>query len=125
MRGLLTRNDCVDYYSQVRNDDLVVEIVLLVVGLLRLIRLGLGGLRILGDRFEPSLLAPVQQLDDDIARSADDQHRQQHVQLHTGAEVRAVRVGDHEAGAFPQSVVRKGRLLVAPEQRAVQSCKID
>lgn len=97
------------------DDDLVVEIVLLVVGFFRLIRLGLGGFRVLGDRFEPSLLAPVQQLDDDVARGACDQHCQQHVQLHTGAEVRAVRVGDHEAGALPQSVVREGRLFVAPE----------
>lgn len=106
-----------------RDDDLVVEIVLLVVGLLRLIRFGscLGSLRILGDRFESSLFASVQQFDDDIAYGASDQHRQHHVQLHTGAEVRAVRVGDYEAGALPQPVVRKGRLLVAPEQRAVES----
>lgn len=107
-----------------RDDDLVVEIVLLVVGLLRLIRFGgrLGGLRVLGDRLQPPLLASVQQLDDDVAYGAGDQHRQHHVQLHTGAEVRAVRISDHEAGALPQPVVREGRLLVAPEQRAVESC---
>lgn len=100
-----------------RDDDLVVEIVLLVVSFLRLIRLGscLCGLRIFGDRFEPPLLASVQQLDDDVAYAADDQHRQHHVQLHTSAEVRAVRIGDHETSALPQSVVREGCLLVAPE----------
>lgn len=88
-------------HSQMGDGDLVVEVVLLVVSLFRLIRLDLGGLRVLGDRFEPLLLAPVQQFDNNVAYGAGNQHRQHHVQLHTGAEVRAVRVSDHETGALP------------------------
>jgi len=86
-----------------RDDDFVVEIVLLVVSFFRQIRLGgcLGSLRVLGDRFEPPLLASVQQLDDNVAYGANNQHRQQYVQLHAGAEMRAVRVSDHEASALP------------------------
>lgn len=101
------------------NDDLVVEVVLFVVGLFRLIRFDLGALRVLSDRFESSLFAPVQQLDNDVTYGAGNQHRQHHVKFHTSAEVRAIRVGDYEAGALPQSVVREGRLFVAPEQRSI------
>jgi len=37
--------------------------------------------------------------------------------------MRAVRIGDHETGALPQPVVREGSFFVAPEQRAIESCK--
>lgn len=102
-RVLLTKNDYVDGadHSQMSDGDLVVKVILLVVGLLRLIRLDLGGLRVLGNCFEPSLLAPVQQFDNDVAHSADNQYRQQYIQLHTGAEMRAIRIGDHETSALP------------------------
>ena len=118
-RGLLRRDDYIDVNrrSQMRDDDLVVEIILFVVGFFRMIRFGgcLGSLRILGDRFEPPLLASVQQLDDNVAYGTNDQHRQHHIQLHTGAEMCAICVGDHEAGTLPQPVVRKGCLLVTPK----------
>ena len=103
--------------SQMCDDDLVVKIIFFVIGFFRMIRLGscLGSFRILGDRFEPPLFASVQQLDDNVAYGTNDQHRQHHIQLHTGAEMCAIRVGDHEAGTLPQPVVRKGCLLVTPK----------
>jgi len=125
-RGFLRSDDYVDVNrrSQMRDDDLVVEIILFVIGFFRMIRLGgcLGSLRILGDRFEPSLLASVQQLDDNVAYGTNDKYRQHHIQFHTGTEMCAICIGDHEASTLPQPVVRKGCLLVTSKQRTIESC---
>lgn len=108
--------------SQVRHDDLVVDVVLLVVRLVDRVgrqRLRLG---VVGQPFEPPRLDAVPDLDDDVTDEADHQHDAHHVQLLAGAQVRAVRVRHHEARRLPQPVVAERRLLVAPEQRPVDTC---
>lgn len=108
--------------SQVGDDYVIVDVVLLVVGLFRLVGLGLGGLGVLLDGLAPLLLAPVQQLDDYVADAADNQDVKHHVELHAGAEVRAVGVGDDEASRLPEPIVGERGFLVATEQRAVEAC---
>lgn len=110
---------------QVGDDDLVVDVVLLVVGLLDDVvgTGGLGGGRLGVVDEALAALRPhlVAHLDDDVADEADDQHAAHHVQLHPLAQVRAVRVRDHEARRLPQPEVAERRLLVAPEQRPVDT----
>lgn len=96
-------------------NDVVVNVVLLVVGLLGLIGLGLSGLGILGQGLKSFLFAPVKDLDDYVADAADNQDVQHDVELHTGAQVGTVGVSDDETGRLPQTVVREGCLLVASE----------
>lgn len=109
--------------SQTRHYDLVVDVVLLVVRLVHGVvrrRLRLG---IVGQPLQPPRLDAVPDLDDHVADEADAQHDAHDVQLLAGAQVRAVRVRHHEAGRLPQPVVAERRLLVAPEQRAVDACE--
>lgn len=104
-----------------RDDDLVVDVVLLVVGLVD----GLVGqrlrLRVVGQPLEPPGLDAVPDLDDYVPDEPDEQHDAHDVQLLPGAQVGAVRVRHNEAGRFPQPVVAERRLLVAPEQRPVDA----
>lgn len=67
--------------------DVVVDVVLLVVGLLGLVRLGrrLRRLGVLGQGLEPLLLAPVQDLHDDVAYAAYEEDVEHDVELHPGA----------------------------------------
>lgn len=105
-----------------RHDDLVVDVVLLVVGLVD----GLVGQRlrlgVVGQPFEPPGLDAVPDFDDYVADEPDKQHDAHDVQLLPGAQVGAVRVRHHEAGRLPQPIVTERRLLVAPEQRPVDAC---
>lgn len=105
-----------------RHDDLVVDVVLLVVRLVHGLvgkRLRLGVLR---QPLQPSGFDAVTDLHDYVAHEPDAQHHAHHVQLLPGAQVRTVRVRDHEARRLPQPVVAERRLLVAPEQRPVDTC---
>lgn len=106
-----------------RHDDLIVDVVLLVVGLVD----GLVGqrlrLRVVGQPFEPPGLDAVPDLDDYVPDEPDEQHDAHDVQLLPGAQVRAVRVRHHEAGRLPQPIVTERRLLVAPKQRPVDTCQ--
>lgn len=108
-----------------RNNNFIVDIVLLVVGLLRLWRLlggGQGG-RLLLLRLLPPHFAHMMDLDDRVHEAAGQQDGEHHVQLHAGAQMGRIGVRDYEAHTFPQTVVREGRFLVPSEERSVQSCK--
>lgn len=105
-----------------RYDDLVVDVVLLVVGLVD----GLVGqrlrLRVVGQPLEPPSLDAVPDFDDYVPDEPDEQHDAHDVELLPGAQVRAVCVRHHEAGRLPEPVVTECRLLVAPKQRSVDTC---
>lgn len=107
--------------SEMRDDDVVVNVVLFVVCFFG--GVGLGSFGVFSDGLEPLLLSPVEQLDDDVADGANYEDCQHHVELHTGAQVCAVGVRYHEARALPESEVGKGGFLVAPEKRPVKPCK--
>lgn len=73
-----------------RDDNLVVNLVDFIVGLLRLdgrwrhrLRLERGGLALL--LLLPSQFTHVENLDDDVHEDADEEHHQHHVELHAGA----------------------------------------
>jgi len=106
-----------------RHDDLVVDVVLLVVGLVD----GLVGqrlrLRVVGQPFEPPGLDAVPDFDDYVPDEPDEQHDTHDIQLLTGAQVGAIRVRHYEAGRLPQPIVTERRFLVTPKQRPVDTCR--
>lgn len=105
-----------------RHDDFVVDVVLLVVrlvcGLVAHRRLGF---RVFGQPLQPPRFDAVPDLDDYVTDEADHQDHAHDVQLLPSAQMRTVRVRDDEAGRLPQPVIAKSRLLVASEQRAVDT----
>lgn len=104
------------------HDDFVVNVVLLIVRFVH----GIVGQRfqfgIFSQTLEPSRFDAVPDLHYDVAHESHDQHYAHDVQLLPGAQVCAVRVRYHETDRFPQTEVAERRLLVSPEQRAVDSC---